>query len=291
MTFPTFPWRSASSRGTVCTLIVGLGIAGPGTLLLGANRDESPGRPSTGPARLRDRPSVVGGQDLVAGGTWLAVREGRFVAALLNRREEAAPAPVPDAPKGVPRSRGLLCLDAAAAGPPSDAPATIDPATGEPYPARLDAALRLASREPYAPCTLVGLEPGGASWSIAIAADGPGSEPRDSVLAPGWHVITHRDMDDREEPRTQWLLGRLAGERPRDADEGLALLASLLRLHEDAGAGRPAVCLHRERFPTVSSTLLAIGGNGESAWRARYLHAAGPPCVTPYQDYGELLRT
>lgn len=275
----------------MCTLIVGLDLLGPGTLLLGANRDESPGRPSTGPARLRDFPEVVGGKDLVAGGTWLAVREGRFVAALLNRRP---PASVRPGGAGSPdevlplRSRGLLCLDAAAAGPGFDAAATIDPATGDPYPARLDAALRLIGRGRYAPCSLVGLEAGGPSWVIALRPD---EAPQASILDPGWHVITHADMDDREEPRTRALLDRLHGERPGGVREGFDLVAGLLRGHGEDGS--PAVCLHHEPFPTVSSTLLALGvpgGSGITATGlARYAHAEGPPCVTPFQDHSQLL--
>ena len=156
----------------MCTLIAGLGILGPGTLLIGANRDESPGRPSAGPARLRERPMVVGGRDLVAGGTWLAVREGRFVAALLNRRPPAAVSGGDGGDGSDPmRSRGLLCLDAAAAGPGFDQPAAIDPATGDPYPARLDAALRVIGRGRFAPCSLVGLEAGGPSWVVALRPD------------------------------------------------------------------------------------------------------------------------
>lgn len=277
----------------MCTLIVGLDLLGPGTLLVGANRDESPGRPSAGPARLRDRPAVVGGRDLLAGGTWLAVREARFVAALLNRRPapaaavtEAATAAttavtVPVAAITTPlRSRGLLCLDTAASGPRFGAPAAIDPATGDPYPARLDAALRVIGRDRYAPCSLIGLEAGGTSWVITLHPD---DEPRASLLDPGWHVITHEAMDDPDEPRTRALLARLSGERPRDASEGFEILARLLRTHDDSGT--PPVCLHRERFPTVSSTLLSLGAPGA----ARYAHADGPPCVTPFEDHSPLL--
>jgi hypothetical protein len=261
----------------VCTLIMGLGVLGPGTLLLGANRDESPGRPSTGPARLHDRPPVVGGRDLVAGGTWLAVREARFVAALLNRR----PAPRPETREDVPlRSRGLLCLDAASLGPPLDAPSTIDPGTGEPYPSRLDAALRLVSRARYAPCSLVGLEADGPSWVIAVAPDG---EPIAHRLDPGWHVITHADLDDEGEPRTRALRERLRGAAPGDADEALGFLRDLLRDH--GGANHPPVCLHGDRFPTVSSTLIALGGD----LAPRYEHAGGPPCVTPYVSHAALV--
>ena len=113
----------------------------------------------------------------------------------------------------------------------------------------------------------------------------PDEEPRAAVLEPGWHVITHAEMDDHEEPRTRWLLERLRGERPRDADEGFELLSGLLRIHE--GDGPPAVCLHRERFPTVSSSVLALGMAG--AGGGRYRHAGGPPCVTPFEDHSALL--
>jgi hypothetical protein len=249
----------------------------------------------------------VGGRDLVVGGTWLAIREARFVAALLNRRPPAAwPEGAAPDPASF-RSRGLLCLDAAAAPPGFDAPATIDPATGDPYPARLESALRIVGRDRYAPCSLVGLEAGaggggggdGPSWVVSIPF---GEAPRSTLLEPGWHVITHQEMDDAEEPRTRALLERLRDERPRDVDAGLELLKGLLREHGDGGTWNgPAVCLHRERFPTVSSTLLALGVGGAGAGAAgggggaagtsggaRYLHAAGPPCVTPYEDFSSL---
>jgi hypothetical protein len=218
----------------------------------------------------------VGGRDLVAGGTWLAVREARFVCALLNRR----PPPDAGADPSPYRSRGLLCLDAAAAGPAGDEPDSIDPGTGERYPARLDAALRLIGRDRYAPCSLVGLEAGGPSWVVALRR---GEEPRGTLLAPGWHVITHADLDDTEEPRTRALLDRLRNEAPRDVGQAFGLLSGLLRDHGENG--RPPVCLHRDRFPTVSSTMIALG----APTGPRYAHAAGPPCVTAYDDWTALL--
>ena len=70
-------------------------------LVIAANRDEFYDRPTAPAARWQDAPSVLGGRDLQAGGTWLGIdRSGRF-AAVTNyrqgRREAAAP-----------RSRGLL---------------------------------------------------------------------------------------------------------------------------------------------------------------------------------------
>jgi hypothetical protein len=266
----------------VCTLIVGIGIVGPGTLVVGANRDESPGRPASSPGLLRERPVVVGGRDLVAGGTWLAIREGRFVTALLNRRPVSGGPGVtgdPNDPSAY-RSRGLLCLDAAAAGPATEAPHRLDPGTGDRHPAHRDAALALLARDSYAHCTLVGLEAGGEAWAIHA---GHGKAPETTALPPGWHVITHANPDDPNEPRTAWLLEQLDGMEADGVDAVLEGVAALLACHEEDG--NPAVCLHRDRFPTVSSALLALGDVGTP----RYLHAAGPPCVTPYTDVSSLL--
>jgi hypothetical protein len=263
----------------VCTLIVGLGILGPGTLLLGANRDESPARPTAGPGVLVERPRVVGGRDLLSGGTWLAVREARFVSALMNRHPNPGDARDPS----TLRSRGLLCLDAAASGPPLDAPSAIDPGTGEARPPRLDAALRLLHAGAYAHCTLVGVGPE-AGWAIHAGHEPEPAAPMITPIANGWHVITHRDLDDPAEPRAHRLLERLDGAKPEGVDEAFALLAGLLRGHGEGGD--PPVCLHRGRFPTVSSSLLALGAVDSP----RYHHAPGPPCVTPYEDFSSLLK-
>jgi hypothetical protein len=242
----------------MCTLILGLGILGPGSLLVGANRDESPGRPSTDPIVLRDAPRVVGGRDLVSGGTWLAIRESRFVTALMNRRPMAGDARDP----ATFRSRGLLCLDAASGAGP-----------------RLGDAMGLLKRDSFAPCTLVGVGADGEAWALAA---GPG-EPRVQAIARGWHVITHQDLDDPDEPRTKSIREDIEEKRPGSLEEALELMAGCLRGH--GGEGRPAVCLHRDGFPTVSSSLLALGVRGGP----RYRHASGPPCVTPYRDYTPLL--
>ncbi len=257
----------------MCTLLIGIDVLGPGTAVIGANRDESPERATAGPGVLVPTPRVVGGRDLVAGGTWLAVREGRFVAALMNRR------PRPGDPTESLRSRGLLCLETAASAP-LDQPARIDPATGEQRPAAWDAALRRLGDQAYARCTLVGIDPDLGSWAVA---GGAGEAPRGVAIPAGWHAITHGELDDPDEPRTRHMIARLEGQRPGGVDGALDLLASLLRGHGEDGS--PPVCIHRDRFPTVSSTLLALGALD----RPRYLHADGPPCVTEYRDHSALL--
>ena len=60
----------------------------PGTpLLLLGNRDEFYARPSAQADWWPDKPDILGGRDLVAGGSWLAVRRDGHVAAVTNYRD------------------------------------------------------------------------------------------------------------------------------------------------------------------------------------------------------------
>jgi hypothetical protein len=161
----------------MCTLVFGLGLLGPRSLVLATNRDEDPARASEPPQILHREPLVVGGRDAVAGGTWLAVRAGGAthapgVALLLNRRD-------PEPGRAGRRSRGLLTLNVAAAADPR-ATALAEAASGR-----------------YAPCSLVWLSHD-ASWLLALRA---GREPTLEPIAPGWHAITHFELDDAADAR------------------------------------------------------------------------------------------
>ena len=235
----------------MCTVLLGRDVTGPGEILLAANRDEDPARPSDPPGVLLDSPRLVGGRDRVSGGTWLALRiapAGSSATLLLNRR------PFPGVPPGA-RSRGLLVIDVARA---ADARA---------------ASLAEAASGRYGPCTLLHASPT-ACWWIAIPGDGP---VRSREIAPGWHAITHAEMDDPAEPRTAWLVGQLARLTERAPEPALARLATLLAHHGDAKS--PAVCLHEGRMQTVSSALIAL-----TRGRVVYRHAEGRPCTQPFAD-------
>jgi uncharacterized protein with NRDE domain len=84
----------------MCLIAVGYGASHDYALVLAANRDERHVRP-TAPAHWWQEPEgILGGRDLVAGGTWLGVARTGRVAALTNIHEaRSAPAP---------RSRGEL---------------------------------------------------------------------------------------------------------------------------------------------------------------------------------------
>lgn len=60
-------------------------------LVVAANRDEFHARPTAAAARWMDTPAMLGGRDLEAGGTWLAVADGGRFAAVTNVREPGLP--------------------------------------------------------------------------------------------------------------------------------------------------------------------------------------------------------
>ena len=94
----------------MCTVVLSLAPAEPMPLLLLGFRDELTDRPWQPPARHWPGSPLVGGRDLQAGGTWLAVHPGvPRVACILNARGQQA------APEDR-RSRGELPLRAAADG-------------------------------------------------------------------------------------------------------------------------------------------------------------------------------
>jgi hypothetical protein len=114
----------------MCTLVVSREPDARCPLLVVAVRDEMLDRDWRPPAHhWPDHPDLVGGLDLLAGGTWLAVRpatpdrdEGVRIGCVLN----GTGAPAPEATR---RSRGDLPLRAAAGG----TLAGIDPAPYDPF--------------------------------------------------------------------------------------------------------------------------------------------------------------
>ena len=172
----------------MCTAIVSVDPASPVPVILVGVRDEFMERSWRPPGRhWRDRPALVGGQDLRAGGTWLVVDpKARRVATVLNARGPAAP-------EDRRRSRGELPLLVAAGGGPG--------------------ALDLPSFDPF---LLVGAEPDGVRlwhWD--------GVEFAERELGPGLHMILNSGLEGegRGAGRTEdaRMAARLGHFRPRFA--------------------------------------------------------------------------
>lgn len=88
----------------MCLFIAGVGLAPHYSLVIIANRDELYSRPTRAAAWWDTDPPLLGGRDLEAGGTWLAMTAAGRWAAATNVR-------APGARVGGKRSRGLLITD------------------------------------------------------------------------------------------------------------------------------------------------------------------------------------
>ncbi len=76
----------------MCLVVIAIGQCPDYPLILAGNRDEFHARPTADAHWWTDKPDVIGGRDLEAGGTWLALhRSGRF-ATVTNYRDAEAPA-------------------------------------------------------------------------------------------------------------------------------------------------------------------------------------------------------
>ncbi len=75
----------------MCTLAIYFQMTDDYPVVIAANRDEYLDRPAAKPTALCERPHVVGGKDLRAGGTWLGVNEyGRGMRAAQSPHRGAA---------------------------------------------------------------------------------------------------------------------------------------------------------------------------------------------------------
>jgi uncharacterized protein with NRDE domain len=244
----------------MCTLVLYFQVFPQYPLVIAANRDESLTRPSLSPTLLHPTPWIYGGQDLLAGGTWLGINEYGLMAAVLNRQ-----AVHPADPHR--RSRGLLCLDSLKHTSSSAAQQWIS----------TQSALQ------YNPFSLVIADPAVAAFAY----------PDDHLvhirpLIPGVYMLTNLDPNDPDCPRISRFSQRfvqLSHHTHPGTSLGLfdlfAELHQLLADHAVAQNPRTGLCLHLDGYGTCSSSLLAYSRDEK---RYVYLFAAGPPCQSTYKE-------
>lgn len=88
----------------MCLLLVAHRVHPAYPLIVAGNRDEFHARPTRDAEWWNDKPDVLGGRDLEAGGSWLAINRGGRFAAVTNYRDGHRPA-------GSKTSRGGLISD------------------------------------------------------------------------------------------------------------------------------------------------------------------------------------
>jgi uncharacterized protein with NRDE domain len=232
-------------------------------VLIGANRDEMIDRPWKAPARhWPDRPEVMAGLDVLAGGSWLGINDWGVAAAVLNRTGSLGPAPGR-------RSRGELVLEA------------LDHADA------IAAAYALADLDPdsYRTFNLIVADERDAFW--LRHAGGPRIEVH--PLKEGLSMVAAGDVDDLSTRRLELALPAFrewpAPEPNHDDWVAWQELLSSTR----APPGEPATAAMRfctDGYGTVSSALIALPARNEPDRHAHFRFAGWQPQLMPWQNVG-----
>ena len=245
----------------MCTLVILRRPDHRWPVLIGANRDEMIDRPSAPPGRhWPDRPEVVAGLDVLAGGSWLGINDWGVAAAVLNRHGSLGPAPDR-------RSRGELVLEA------------LDHADA------IAAAEALSHLDPHSYRTF--------NLIIADERDGfwlrhtGGTRIEVHPLEDGLSMIAAGDINDLSTRRLELALPAFrewpAPDPDRDdwtAWEGL-LSSTRAPPGEEATA---AMRFRTDAYGTVSSALIALPSREQLDRKPIFRFAGWLPDVTPWRD-------
>ncbi|MCW5699906.1 MAG: NRDE family protein [Rhodospirillales bacterium] len=251
----------------MCTVVVLYRPDVPWPVLLAANRDEMANRPWQPPGRHWPRNAgIVAGRDELAHGTWLGLNDDGVVAAVLNRINTLGPAP------GF-RSRGELPLMALAHADASGAVAAIS-------------GLRALD---YRPFNMVVADRREGYW-LHSDHDGRGDGDTGTIaierLPEGLSMVTAYNRNDVKSPRMRRYLPQFEGAAIPDPDAGdWSAWTRLLgdRRSDSGGSPGGAMTVATDTgFGTVSSTLIALPGEGAVSPSPIWLFASGPPDRTPF---------
>jgi uncharacterized protein with NRDE domain len=246
----------------MCTLVI---LRRPDHLwpvIIGANRDEMIGRPALPPARhWPDRPEIVAGQDLLAGGSWLGVNDWGVVAAVLNRHGSLGPAPGQ-------RSRGELVLEA------------LD------HPDAVAAAEALSHLDPaaYRTFNLIVADNRDAFW--LRHAEGRRIEVH--PVGDGLSLIDSGDLNRPNNRRVTLAAPRFRAAAPPDPDRDDWAEWEALLSNGESPPGEPSETALRFRMPhgygTVSSALIALPLPNAGERKPRFRYAQWQPAPIPWAD-------
>ena len=206
-------------------------------MIFAANRDELHARPTAKAEWWTDDPNILGGRDLLAGGTWLAVDQRGRLAAVTNVRS----------PRGETfrASRGHLVTDYLASEQPVD-----------------DFLAELRSRhQEYGPFNLIIFD--GERFTYAS------NRVPSQSLSPGTYAVSNDPLGSTW-PKVEFARDSL--ERSLDAPEPSGALFEMLESRQTHGrvtAGEPpdrhmsTVFIEDERYGTRSSTVVLLEPDGD----------------------------
>ncbi len=246
----------------MCTLVLAYRPEADWPLILGANRDEMTSRSALPPGRhWPDRPHVLGGKDLEAGGTWLGLGNQGLVAGVLNRPDSLGP--LPDK-----RSRGELVLMALD---------YEDAATA------VKALVELDGRA-YRSFNLAIVDSRDAFWLRNLGEKTIECWP----LPPGISLITAHDRNDLGSMRIRTHLPRFEQATLPDPGRGRwetwEALLSNREFDAEAGPKSAMTIVGEGGFGTVSSALIALPSPSQTGARPIFRFANGRPDETSFED-------
>jgi hypothetical protein len=274
----------------MCTVVLLRRPQAPWPLLLAANRDELRSRPWRPPARhWRDRPDVVAGLDVQAGGSWLGVNDDGVVAAILNRVGSLGPA-------AGKRSRGELVLEAldhADAAAAARALADLDPDAYRPFNLLIADAKDAFWLRHAAGLPRFGYRSSSGAWREVDPTAMPGAPGGSDAmlrsppvecrpLPEGCSMITARDLNDATSARVRHFLPQFERADPPDpgADRWDAWIELLGRRAPPGAEPHDAMTIVTDGdFGTVCSSLIALPAFGAPIMK----FAAGPPDQAPFE--------
>jgi len=245
----------------MCTLVILRRPDHRWPVILGANRDELIDRPAKAPGRhWPDRPELVAGLDLLAGGSWLGLNDWGVVAAVLNRHGSLGPAPDR-------RSRGELVLEAldhadAVAG--AEALSHLNPAA-------------------YRTFNLIVADESDGFWLRHAG----GARIELKRLKDGLSMIAAGDLDDLSTRRLELALPAFRAWPTPDPDHDDWAAWQALLGSTRAPRNEPVTAAMRflsDGYGTVSSALIALPARGELDRRAIFRFAEWLPHATPWRD-------
>jgi uncharacterized protein with NRDE domain len=260
-------------------LLIAISRVHPGEpLVLAANRDEWLARPAEAMTVLRaSGPRTLGGRDLLAGGTWLAVNEHGVVAALTNRPTLAGRDPAR-------RSRGELPVLLSSFARARDA---------------ADHAAAALRAEWFNPCWMFVAD---RDELFYLDLTGEGAVVP-APLPPGVHVLENNPCGAAS-PKERWSAAAVAPHRTWSGEALYEALFRVLGSHEvpdlsqlsaqpsDGFARLPethAACVHAGPYGTRWSAVIRVAAARDTRPALRYVE--GTPCVGTVHDASALWRS
>lgn len=238
----------------MCTVIFGWRVFPEAPIVVAANRDERLERQASEPRVWSAETDILAPRDEEAGGTWMGVNEHGVFAGLTNRWV--------DADLSGTRSRGLLVQDVLSATNVEAGISTVH---------------RALENDSYEGFNLLIAD---SNRAVLLEHDG-GLTSRE--LQPGIHVVTNSGADgDYEFPDFRKSVSRTQARNADGVRETMQPKPDesasdwLERGKRVLGNHDNGVCIHGDGYGTVSTSLIAIDGDGV----IEYQFVDGPPCRT-----------